>query len=364
MSTPNLPTLLVEFGTGGSFTSVSNDLVLSVAIRRGRTQLNTVVDSGTATVILNNQSGAFDPSNTGSTWYSTLVAGMQVRISGNGNVLFTGWLEDNIVNQGIYPTVSLVFVDGMANFGKVVAPALATSAYSETAATRAGRVLDYAGWSATARSLTGTVTMLASTFGISCLQLLRQCANVIGGRFYVSRTGTATLVPLSDKFTRPTQLLFSDQGAANSIPYDGIVTNPGTDYICNEAVIYRGAGQTQVTAKYTPSVTTYGLRSKFIDAPTNTTTQATNLAYYAARKDADAAVFVERVDFSAINLGVYATDFLQTELYDMCTVKRLTYDGRNIGLNCVIEGISHDITPTNWRASFYTSAVNPYTITI
>ena len=108
MATPNLPTLLVEFGTGSTFTPVNNDVVLQVAIRRGRSQLNTTLDSGTATVVLNNQSGDFDPSNTSSPWYSTLVAGMQVRISGNGIVIYRGWLESNVVNQGIYPTVSLL----------------------------------------------------------------------------------------------------------------------------------------------------------------------------------------------------------------------------------------------------------------
>jgi hypothetical protein len=52
---------------------------------------------------------------------------------------------------------------------------------------------------------------------MSCLEMLEQCANCVGGRFYVSRTGVATLVTLANKFTRPTQLLFSDQWDANSV---------------------------------------------------------------------------------------------------------------------------------------------------
>lgn len=360
----NIPTLLVEFGINGTFSSVSNDLILEVSIRRGRERQNIFLDSSTAVVVLNNQSGAFDPSNTSSPWYNTLVAGMQVRVKGNGITIYTGYLEDNMVNQGIYPTVSLTFVDGLASFGKTIAPALATSQYSETAALRAARVLDLAGWSASARSLTGTTVMLPTTLGLSCLDLLNQCATVVGGRFYVSRTGVATLVPLSDKFTRPTQLLFSDQGDPYSVLYDGILTNPGTDYVYNEAVVFRGSGETQVTAKYGSSVTTYGLKSKKLDAPTNTTTAATNLAYYAARKDAAAEVLVEQVDFSAIGIGVLATDFLSTELYDMVTVKRETYDGRFITVNCVVEGMAHNIDANNWRVSYFTSVVDPYTITI
>jgi hypothetical protein len=194
--------------------------------------------------------------------------------------------------------------------------------------------------------------------------MLEQCANVVGGRFYVSRTGIATLVPLANKFSRPTQLLFSDQGDANSVGYDGIITNPGTDYVYNEAIVFRGPGVLQYSAKFNASVTTYGLKSKKLDAPVSNTTSAANLALYAARKDADAVVLAEQIDFTAIGIGALATDFLETELNDLVQVKRRTYDGRNITINSVVEGMAHSITTDNWRVSFFTSVVDPYTITI
>jgi len=358
------PTVTVAFGINGTFTNVGPDLILQIDIRRGRQYQNVFLDSGTAMVILNNQSGAFDPSNTSSTWYNTLIEGMQVRITANSTVIYMGYLEDNMVNQGIYPTVSLTFVDGLATFGKTIAPALSASANSESAATRAGRVLDIAQWPAGSRSLTGTTTMLATAQGMSCLDMLEQCANVIGGRFYVSRLGIATLVPLSNKFSRPTQLLFSDQGDANSVGYDGIITNPGTDYVYNEATVFRGPGVNQYSAKYNASVSTYGLKSKKLDAPVSNTTSAANLALYAARKDADAVVLAEQIDFTAIGIGALATDFLETELNDLVQVKRLTYDNRNITINSVVEGMAHSITTDNWRVSYFTSVVDPYTITI
>jgi hypothetical protein len=358
------PTLTVAFGIGGTFTTVSDDLLLSVEMRRGRMFQNDFLESGTAIVVLNNQSGAFDPSNTASPWYNTLVAGMQVRIQGNGITIYTGFLEDNAVNQGIYPTVSLTFVDGLAQIAKVIAPALVKGAFEESASARAARVLDIAGWPSGARSLTGSTVMLRTTQNISCLDMLEQCANCVGGRFYISRTGVATLVPIADKFTRPTRLLFSDQGDANSVEYDGIITNPGTDYVYNEAIVFRGPKRTQKTARFNASVSTYGIKSKRLDAPLLEGTAAENLALYAARKDADAVVLVEQVDFTAIGIGALATDFLETELNDIITVKRLTYDGRNITLNCVVEGMAHSITAENWRVSYFMSVVDPYTITL
>ena len=360
----NAPTLTVAFGINGSFTNVSADLILEVDIRRGRQYQNDFLESGTAAVVLNNQSGAFDPSNTSSPWYGVLIAGMQVRISGNSTVIYTGFLDDNAVNQGIYPTVSLTFVDGLAQIAKAIAPALATSSFQEAANVRAARALDLADWSATARSLTGTTVMQKTTQNMSCLEMLEQCANCVGGRFYVSRTGVATLVDIADKFTRPTRLLFSDQGDANSVGYDGIITNPGTDYVYNEAIVFRGPKKTQKTARYTSSVSTYGLKSKKLDAPVFSETSAANLALYAARKDADAVVLAEQIDFTAIGIGALATDMLETELNDLVQVKRLTYDGRNITIDCVVEGLAHSITADNWRVSYFTSVVDPYTITL
>jgi hypothetical protein len=361
----NAPTLTVAFGIGGSFTNVSADLLLEVDIRRGRQFQNDFLEAGTAAVILNNQSGAFDPSNTSSPWYGVLIAGMQVRITGNATVIFTGFLEDNAVNQGIYPTVSLTFVDGLAQIAKAIAPALATSDFSETAALRAARALDLADWpGGGSRSLTGTTVMQKTKQNMSCLEMLEQCANCVGGRFYVSRTGVATLVGIADKFTRPTRLLFSDQGDANSVGYDGLITNPGTDYVYNEAIVFRGPKKAQKTARYTSSVSTYGLKSKKLDAPILNETSAANLALYAARKDSDATVLAEQVDFTAIGIGALATDMLETELNDLVQVKRLTYDGRSITINSVVEGLAHSITSDNWRVSYFTSVVDPYTITI
>jgi hypothetical protein len=359
----NAPTLIVAFGISGTFTNVSDNLLLQVDIRRGRQYQNDFLESGTAAVILNNQSGAFDPSNTSSPWYNVLVAGMQVRITANSTVIYTGFLEDNAVNQGIYPTVSLTFVDGLAQIAKAIAPALATSQFQETAALRAARALDLADWTG-GRSLTGTTVMQKTKQNMSCLEMLEQCANCVGGRFYVSRTGVATLVNIANKFTRPTRLLFSDQGDANSVGYDGIITNPGTDYVYNEAIVFRGPKKTQKTARFSSSVSTYGLKSKKLDAPVFDETAAANLALYAARKDADAVVLAEQIDFTAIGIGALATDMLETELNDLVQVKRLTYDGRNITINCVVEGLAHSITADNWRVSYFTSVVDPYTITL
>jgi hypothetical protein len=281
--------------------------------------------------------------------------------------LFYGFLENNYTNQGFLPNVTMTFYDGIGYIADGFAPALAVAANSETAATRAGRMLDYAGWpSGASRSLTGSVTMLATVQNRGCMQAITECVDCISGRFYISKSNVATLVPLSDKFSRPTQLLFSDSGASNTVSYADLITNPGTKYVVNEAIVMRGDNN-QVTSTYNPSKSAYGVVKKEIFAPVNTDTNATNLALYESRKLATPDTYIERIDFNGLVVAQYGLlypDFLSTELADQVSVQRTTYDGRFIQWNLVVEGIKHTITQSNWNISFNTSDINPYSITI
>ncbi len=367
------PTIAVQFLKSGTWTSVTAADVLTTTIRRGRSRQDQRDSSGTCTIQFNNSSGYYDPDFTGSgsPWVvsgaSILRAGLQMRVvatwSSVDYTLYQGFLDNNVVNQGNIPLATMQFVDGIAVIAEGWAPNLDTSSFAETAATRVGRMLDYAGWSASARSLTGSTSLLSTAQGRTCMQMIYQCVDSIAGRFYISRSGVATLVPLADKFSRPTQMLFSDAGAAYSIKYDAIATNPGTQYVINKAVVTRG-GNLQYTSTYNPSVTSYGVKAVELDAPVSTNSNASNLALYTSRYMATPTTYVEAIQFSAIGLSTLYPDFLATELGDQVSVQRTTYDGRSVQWNLVIEGMTHSITKNNWLVGLTTSSINPYSITI
>lgn len=373
----NTPSVAVQFLKSGTWTSVTTSDVVRIDLKRGRERADLRDNPGFAAIVFNNTSGIYDPDNTSvsSPWVvsgaSILRDGLQMRIVATINStaypLFYGYLEDNFTDQGFLPTVTMTFYDGIGFISDAFAPALATAANSETAASRAARMLDYAGWpSGAARSLTGSVVMLATVQNRGCLEAITECVDSIAGRFYISRSGVATLVPLADKFSRPTQLLFSDTGAANTVRFSDLITNPGTKYVVNQAIIMRGDNP-QVTSTYTPSQTAYGVAKKEIFAPVSTTTNATNLALYESRKLANPDTYVERIDFNVLalgQLGLLYPDFLSTELSDQVSVQRTTYDGRPLQFNLVVEGMRQIITQDNWIASFNTSDINPYSITI
>jgi hypothetical protein len=371
------PTIAIQFLKSGTWTSVTAADVISTNIRRGRSAQDQRDSAGTATIQFNNSNGYYDPDYTGasSPWVisgaSILRAGLQMRVqatwSATAYTLYQGYLDNTVVSQGNIPLSTMQFVDGIALIAEGWAPDLATASFAETAATRVGRMLDYAGWSASARSLTGTVSLIATAQGKSCMRMIYQCVDSIAGRFYISRSGVATLVPLADKFSRPTQMLFSDAGAANSIKYEAIATNPGTQYIINKAVVTRGYNS-QYTSVYTPSSNTYGVKTVELDAPVATNSNASNLALYTSRymalNSTTSTTFVEAIQFSALRLGTLYPDFLSTELADQVSVQRTTYDGRSLQWDLVVEGVSHSITKNDWIVTLTTSSINPYSITI
>jgi hypothetical protein len=371
------PSIAVQFFKSGTWTSVTVTDVVQIDFRRGRERADLRDEAGFASIVFNNTSGIYDPDNTSasSPWVvsgqSILRDGLQMRIMATWNStaypLFYGFLENNFTNQGYLPNVTMTFYDGIGYISDAFAPALATAANSETAAVRAGRMLDIAGWpSGAGRSLSGSVVMLATVQNRGCMEAITECIDCISGRFYISKSNVATLVPLSDKFSRPTQLLFSDSNASNTVTYQDLITNPGTKYVVNQAIIMRGDNN-QVTSTYNPSKNEYGVVKKEIFAPVSTNTNATNLALYESRKLATPDTYVERIDFNGLVVaknGLLYPDFLSTELADQVSVQRTTYDGRPLQWNLVVEGMKHTITQNNWIVSFNTSDINPYSITI
>ena len=369
----NAPTFSVQFYINGSWVTVTQTDVREISIKRGRSRADQKNDPGAATLVLDNVSGYYDPEYTGSSspyvvsGVNQLKAGVQCKIiatwSSTGYTLFVGYLETNTIDQGFFPTATMVFTDGIALLSKMYAQSLSTPSYSgETTSTRVGRMLTYANWTGST-NLSGSVQMLPTTQGSSLQVLIEECVACEAGRFYISRDGVATFLPLSDKFSRPTRLLLSDTRATNTVEYDSIKATPGTYQVINEAIIER-SGKSQRRSRHKPSTTAFGLKSVTVNAPILNDSDADNLALYLSRKDSSPMTLVETIGFSALALDSLYPDFLALEIGDQLTVERTTVDGRSLTLYVVVEGYNHHITQDDWRTDIMTSPMNPYSITI
>lgn len=333
--------------------------VRAVSLRRGRTREDQSFQPGTATIVLDNRSGLYDPDNPSGPYlwygYSLLSRGLPVRVRGTyastAYTIYAGQIEDVIPDQSLDPVSTITVVDALGQLGQADLPEI-TAAYSgDTTATRAGRILDAAAWSATARSLTGSRTMLPTTLNATALSLLEQCAQCENGRVFADRSGTVVLQPYESAFTATQRLTLSDTREAGTVEYDSLTTSPGGSYLTNTVTITTTTGST-VTYANAGSIARFGTYAKAITAPLVSGSQVAALAQSIGDRFAFPQTRVNRIEYDGPGAGSLWPAILQADLAERVSVVRNTVDGRSRTYGCVIESVSHDITTTGWRVGY------------
>ena len=368
----NAPTIKIQFYFNGAYVDTPRTDLRSIELNRGRTRPDQRMDAGQLIAVYDNRSGDYDPDNSGSPWWSSgqtaLRAGLRARVvatwSAVSYVLYVGYLETTSLDPGFDATATMTFVDGISVLGKYTAPALKTPAYSsETSATRIGRMLTYASWptGSSWRSLTGTVPLSSTAQNAPIMDIIYQCEDSEAGCFYMSRTGIATFVNLQNKFSRPTQLTFSDQRVADTVEYYNFATTPGTYQLVNSALVNYAPNNAKGKQKLfnnTVSIAKYGTKIVEVSTFILQDAVANKLATYLAKRNASPKTLVQEISFTALALDNLYPDLLETELLDLCIVKRTTVDGRNQTFNLVIEGFRMKITADDWDIVYFTSPVD------
>lgn len=343
--------------SAANWSAVPTTDIRSLSLRRGRTREDQAVQPGTLNLVLENRSGTYDPDNTSSIYfwdgYSILSAGLGVRVSatwsGTTYVIYRGYLEQLDVDESLDPVATFQFTDALAWIGRQTVSSISSSYAGDTTATRLGRILDAVNWDSSLRSLSGSRTMNATTFGDSALSLADQVSRCEFGRFYADRQGNLTLLPYESTFSTPLRVSFSDQRSAGTIEYDTIQTNPGAKYLVNSVTLTQATGVTQQYDNAS-SQARYGQFIKTWDAPLSNNPTAATLTQIIGDRYAFPRTRVDRVEFNALGLDSSVwSSLLQTDLGDNVTVQRTTVDSRYRIFTSLVESIEFDLTPYNWR---------------
>lgn len=382
----NGPILKIRFFVNGSFSDVPTTDLRSIELTRGRVRSDQRIDSGQMIMTLDNQSGDYDPDKSASPWYisgqTTLRADLRARLvaswAGSTYVLFDGYLETTKLDAGFDAKATMTFVDGISILGRYTAPSVKISSNNgETTATRVGRMLTLAKWptGSSWRAISGAVPLAGTAQNMPIMDIINDCEDSEAGCFYISRTGVATFVTLKNKFTRPTQLTFNDDQSAGTVEYYDIDTNPGIFELINSALVgyspntTTGEGVKKVSGKQISvnnkgSVTKYGPKVLKVQTSILASSVAKKLATYYATRTKTPKTLVQSISFNAIGLGNLYPDFLETEIQDLCIVKRQTVDGRNQRFNLTIEGFKYQISPDDWDVTYFTSPIFASDITL
>jgi len=344
--------------------------VQSVNTVRGRNLLTEQFQTGTATIVLADQLGYWNPQNTASPYYGQLLPLRKIQISAVDpatsltSYLFSGYITSYNYRQsqdvGEVSTTTLTALDATQLLTLATVSTVTGAVAGETTGVRFGRILDTLGWPSGMRDVdTGATTCQAdpgtSRTGSAALQTV---ASTEFGAFYIDTQGRVVFQDrnLTSTSVAGTPTAFVDSGAG--IRYSNADFKLDDSQIFNQANVTAGA----ITATYKDqtSIDTYFLHSYDISGLLmQTSTEADNWAraMVASRKDTTI-----RCDSITLNLNTPSytagtTAALTLDYFTPITVTQTQPGASSITKTLQIFGVTHSINYGNqtWFTRFTTA---------
>ena len=348
-----------------------SDIAIRVSIRRGRNRILNSFEAGTATVVLEDENGDWNPQNTSGPYYGKLLPLRKIRIwadydDGGGTdryYLYSGYITsyDNTFRVGIdeVSSVTLQCVDAFRLFQNVNITTVAGTSAGQDSGARINNLLNLASYPTSQRLIdTGDSTVQADPG--TARTLLTACQTVeqteLGG-FYIDAEGNAVFLSRTDVSLKADQtpLLFNDNGT--DISYQSIDFAYDDTQIFNDITVTRLGGTAQ-TVTDTTSIETYFIHSgQRTDLLMQTDAEALDQAQMLLNARANALLRIDSIglnlmDESASNRIVAGLD---SELFTLIDVTKTGQASSTFTLELFIQGIQHDITPTTWNTKFLTA---------
>jgi hypothetical protein len=348
-----------------------SDIALRVSIRRGRNRILNNFEAGTATVVLEDSNGDWNPQNTSSPYYGKLLPLRKIRIwadydDGSGEqryYIFSGYITsyDNSFRLGIdeVSSVTLQCVDAFRLFQNVNITTVAGSSAGQTTGARIENLLDLASFPSSQRAIdTGDTTVQADP-GTN-RTLLAACQTIeqteLGG-FYINPEGSAVFLSRTTVTLKADQtpLVFNDNGS--DIAYQSIDFAYDDTQIFNDITVTRLNGTPQ-EVQSTSSIETYFIHSgSRSDLLMQTDSEALNQANMLLQARQNALFRIDSIglnlmDATASNRIVAGLD---SDLFTLINVTKTAQASSSVTLELFVQGITHDITPNTWATRFLTA---------
>lgn len=224
---------------------------------------------GTASIVLSNRDGRFDPDNLGGPYVAagqtelTAMVPVRVRATWNGITypLFSGfadsWGDDGRNYAGRYAQSTLSATDGQKVLGKVTLPAAVPVGAGELSGARVNRVLTTAGWytgTGQRNVAAGNSSVQAYAGGDTAWNLMQAAADSEIGELYVDGAGRLTFrnrhAILEDARSAVPQAVFGDaagtaETAGTEQAYYSVTRARDDATLANDVQATRAGGTTQ-----------------------------------------------------------------------------------------------------------------------
>lgn len=331
--------------------------VRSVQVKRGRSRQLERFTAGNANIVLDNRDRGFDPLNSASTYYGSILPRKQVVIDRDGAVIYTGaifdWGFDYDLSGDSTATISVV--DGLSLIAGQTRTA--GTATSQLTGARVDAVLTEIGWPLAQREISvGQATLDADVVAanVNALAYLSKVADVSEpGAIFIGKTGLATFKDRADLQAFSSGLTFGTGG----IPVQEIAVDYGAEQLANAIAVTYTSGASiagTATANDSAAQTAYGVIDKSIETILSSSAQASALASWQLGQFKDPVYRFDAITVNMLKLtSGQAAQVLDLELADVVLV---TWTPNSVGAVVSeyvgIESIAHSITPDEHMVTF------------
>jgi hypothetical protein len=357
--------ILGDANSASYIVDVSNQ-VGRISIKTGYNLLQDQFEAGQATIRIYDQNGDWNPDNPSSPYAGKLLPNRKVRISafynGNSYWLFSGYTS--AYNYSYPKNQELGYVDISCNdafrlFNLSNVTTISGATAGETTGARMLDILNQISWPTTMSNLdTGDSKVQADpSTARTALQAMKNVEFSEQGAFYVSSEGTAIFKSRSnlEKMSGGSQTYFSNAG--DGIGYWNITTALDDKLVINQANITAIGGTTQTASDATSIATYFPHTMNQPNLVVQTDAEALNIAkaYVATRKDTSLRIDNLTLDLTTPDYAAGITAALSLDYFNVVKIRNDQQGTTYIQKTLEVVGVTHEITPTDWRTTFTTS---------
>ena len=359
----------LDLGVLGDAATVIADVsaqTQSVQIRRGYNKIADNFNTGTASVVLIDETGLFNPDNVSSPYYGLLTPLRKIRISGTYNsvkyYVFSGYIQSfryQAPNGTELARVLIDAVDGQAllNLSTVTTIAGATV---QDSGTRIDKILDSISWPTSMRNVQTGSSILQSDPGGN-RSALDACLTVDDselGAFYFDELGQATFINRTNLSTAivgiPT--IFTDDGLGTDISYQDVLFNLDDTQLVNYVSVQRINGTSQIAFDQT-SIDSYFQRTRLrqnllMQTDEEAFDQANTFVF--SRKDSEMRIDAITLDCSDNTESERIEAALSIDFFAPIQVTR-ELPGGAVTRKLLVQGIQHNISQFSWVTTLETA---------
>ena len=374
LDNPATPLDSAVLGTAAADIVDITAFVTQCYIRRAFNRSSDSFIGGSAKIVFVDQTGTFNPANTGSPLYGKIKPMRKIRMTASFNSINYS-LGSFYVQEWNYqsPTgfdpayVTLNCVDGFQLLNLTTLTTVSGGTAGQTTSDRVTSLLDSGDWPGGMReiSTTSTTTVQADSGNSrSLLASLQEIEQTETGALYVDQRGFVKFMSRADIITASGSALtkFSDVDGSGDITYQNVEFDI-SDYQMINKVTVTPASLTGQTASDISSIDDYFQHSRVRSGIMQTEADALNqaLMIIASRKEQGVDIQLNSLTVDAYGQDDPArtTAALELDIFNPIEVTQ-TLPAGNVTTDSVIAGVQYQITPNSFLVTF--SCAQPFAV--